>query len=291
MGVISIYQVLKDGRSKKQEMGLYGSAIGLVSPELVHKTNCFRVSNGLERITLQASSYDDMMDWSTVIAQGISMETGGGVLLDKVKKESQSTLDTSALHQEPSIFRDVHNNEGAKSSIVFAKQIKELSSRDNPPAALVKSKSLDSYVSSTPLFEHLNTSRSFDVSEMETFKTLDPVDLSETMQSFANNFFSHAQDAFPNDNVKSNVVVPLQAARVQNLPCESIDSSNHSEYNIPWLEIDEATSAGSVALSDEEVVDKYLDLNASDTHLNAQDYAKILRYNESAERLKIEGSV
>eukprot|EP00956_Cyclotella_meneghiniana_P016177 scaffold25433_cov20-Cyclotella_meneghiniana.AAC.1 len=220
------------------------------------------------------------------------MENGGGILLDKVKRE-ESALDSSTTKEEPSIFRKVHNDAGVKSSIVFAKQIKEeLSNEDNVPAALVKSKSLDSYVSSAPQFEQLNTSRSVDASEMETFKTLDPVDLSETMQSFANNFFSHAQDMFPNDNAKPNLVMPLQALRVQNLPHESIDSSNHSEYDIPWLEIDEATSsaAGSVALSDEEVVDKYLDLNASD-HLNARDFTKLLRYNESAERLKIEGSV
>ena len=100
-------------------MGLYGSAVGLVSPELVHKNDCFRVSNGLERITLQASSHDDMMDWSTVIAQGISMENGGGILLDKVKREESA----SVTQQEPSIFRKVHNDAGVKSSIVFAKQI------------------------------------------------------------------------------------------------------------------------------------------------------------------------
>jgi hypothetical protein len=280
-GVLTIYHFVKDGKSEKHQMGLYGAAVGLIAPDLVSgQKHCFRVVNGIESLTLQTSSYDDMMDWSTAIVHGISMENGGGLLLNKAKKESPSTMNQDL---ETSIVRGVGDNDGdVKTSIVFSKQLHETDA-DKPPV-ITRSKSLDSF--NQPAFGNrntLNVSRSTDATEMNTtFKTLDPADLSETMQNFANNFFINTHNELPEINKD---VLPLQALRVQDASDsdESIGSTGSEYFNldVPWLEIDKASSAtGSVAMSDEDVVEKYLDLDASTTHLNTQDFATLLRYNE-----------
>ena len=279
-GILTVYAILKDGKSKKHEMSLYGSAVCLVAAEVVSgMKHCFRVVNGIEDIVLQASSYEDMMDWSTAIVHSISMENGGGVLLEKAKNNEANTIPIQQF-QETSIFRGVGDSDGGiKSSIVFAKQIHKTTVV--PP--ITKSKSLDS-MAPIPLFEKfdtLNTSRSTDLTELNTtFKTINPTDLSETMQDFANNFFK----SFPEGTCKADNVLPLQALRVNDLSCDSIESTGSSCLDTPWLEIDKASSAtGSVAMSDEEVIDKYLDLNANNTHLNAHDFSTLLRYNECIE--------
>ncbi|KAL3780733.1 hypothetical protein HJC23_001015 [Cyclotella cryptica] len=268
-GVMSIYIVLKDGKSKKQVFGLYGSAVGLVAPESVSgNKNCFRVVNGIEKITLQAASYDDMMDWSTIIVHGISMENGGGILLGKAKKETANVPVDNC--QQPSISCGFeHNDDRGVKSIVFAKP----KAKHSP----IKSKSIDSS-ECPPNFETLNASRSTDMTEINTtFRSLDPVDLSETMEDFANNFFMTTI----NDRCSKNApksALPLQALRVQDLSYESIESSGSVHLDEAWYEIDKASNTGSVAMSDEEVIDKYDDVNAYG-HINSDDFAKLLQCN------------
>ena len=260
-------------------MGLYGSAIGLIAAESMSgMKHCFCVVNGIEDIVLQASSYDDMMDWSTAIVHSISMNNGGGVLLQKAKSET-NTIPTQQCQERP-IFCGIDDDEGCiKSSIIFAKQLRKTTVI--PP--ITQSKSLDSSAP-TALFEKLdtlNTSRSTDFTELNTiFKTLDPTDVSDTMQDFANNFFK----SFPEGSCKADFVLPLQAPRAQDLSCDSIDSTGTFCLDTPWLEIDKASSAAeSAAMSDEEIIDKYFDLNANNAHLNAHDFSTLLRYNECIE--------
>lgn len=67
-------------------ISLRGSAIALVDPRDVrHTRNCFRLMNGLETTILQASSHNEMMNWATSVVHGISIESGGGFLLDHGK--------------------------------------------------------------------------------------------------------------------------------------------------------------------------------------------------------------
>jgi hypothetical protein len=279
---LTCYTNLKDGKSKKHEIGLYGSGVGLVMPELTSGIkNCFRVVNGLEEITFQAASQEDMMDWSTTIVHGISMENGGGLLLDKAKKEYIPNSTAGQCHQS-SVFHGTRSSyDGIKSSIIFSKQLEE-APQEEPPI-VTKSKSLDSMVS-MPLTDKLGLKQSHSSDEINhlTFKTLDPVDLSDTMQSFASNFFIDTQKTFPTRNHKASL--PVQAQRVQDLSYDSIESicqstTDGSEcLDIPWLELDKASSVA--ALSDDEIVDEHLDLNASDTHLDAQGFKTLLKYNE-----------
>lgn len=268
-GLMSIYTVLKDGKSKKQVIGLYGSAVGLVAPELVSgNKNCFRVVNGIEEITVQAASYDDMMDWSTIIVHGISMENGGGILLDKAKKETATVQVENC--EKPTIFRGFDDNDdGGVRSIVFAKPKAE--------PATTKRKSLN-LSKRLPKTETLNSSLSTDMTEINTtFRSLDPIELSETMEEFASNFFTTTHDTFAKNALTT--VLPLQALRVQDLSYESIESSGSEHLDEVWLEIDKGSSAtGSLAMSDEEVLDKYRDLNTN-CHLNSEDFAKLLQYN------------
>jgi hypothetical protein len=288
-GVLTIYTILKDGKSKRKEVGLYGAAIGLVSPELIGgMKHCFRVVNGIEEMTLQTTSHDDTMDWATSITQGISMENGGGLLLDKAKKDAAPS--PSLACNQPSSFPSLNSNDDVASSIVFAKQVQD----DVKVPTIAKSKSLDSIVQvPMPLLKNnvtVKPSRSCDLTELDaTFKTLDPVDLSETMLDFANNFFTNAQEAKLVSQPKAEL--PLQALRGRNLSRESIESDSSGYLDMPWLEIDKASSAESVAMSDEELVDKYLDLDASDTHLNVQDFKALLRYNEEGQKQSVDTDV
>jgi len=49
---------------------LRGSAVSLIDPKDGRKRRCFRLMSGLESITLQASSQNDMMDWATMLVHG-----------------------------------------------------------------------------------------------------------------------------------------------------------------------------------------------------------------------------
>ena len=75
-GVITLFTIKRDGKSKKRSFGLYGSAIGIA--KCAGSKHCFRVLDGIEPIILQAESSSSMMDWATSIAHSISMENGGG---------------------------------------------------------------------------------------------------------------------------------------------------------------------------------------------------------------------
>ena len=58
-GVLTLFSVKRDGKSKKRAFGLYGSAIGLVESNTVNGSkHCFRVLDGTESIILQAQSHD-----------------------------------------------------------------------------------------------------------------------------------------------------------------------------------------------------------------------------------------
>jgi len=274
-GSISIYSILKDGKSKKLELPLYGSAVGLVSEMISGKKNCFRVIHGIEEVNLQALSYEDMMDWCKVIAHGISMENGGGLLLDKAKN---STSISTRQHQDFSIIREVPIRDNVlefKSSIVFSKQLEEAVTEEDKIQASMKNTRPDfSHQSqSFETVDSLNNARSTDSPEINSmFKTHNLVGLSETIQDFSCNFFTHA---------KKSVDTRIEALELENLSHGSSESTEGSKcLALPWLEIDKALSTtGSVALSDEDIIEKHLDLNAN-SHLSAKDFASLLRYNE-----------
>lgn len=131
-GVMTLFVVIKTGKSKKRQFGLYGSAIGLVD------SSCFRVLDGVESITLQADSQEMQMEWSTAIAHSISMENGGGIIMEKEKlamARDGRGLDSFGFPlpgigppvDASSIFRRAFKAEDATTtSIVFAKPIQDL---------------------------------------------------------------------------------------------------------------------------------------------------------------------
>jgi hypothetical protein len=79
-GKLSLYVVKRQGKSTKSILKLTGASVGLAD------NNCFNVYSGLQIVKLQAVCREEAIDWATKIAHGISMENGGGVLLDKEKK-------------------------------------------------------------------------------------------------------------------------------------------------------------------------------------------------------------
>jgi hypothetical protein len=128
-GVMTLFTVKRDGKSTKRQFGLYGSAIGIVDSNLVNGSkNCFRVLDGVESIILQSESQESQMQWSTSIAHSISMENGGGILLDKEKRTGLDSFGFPMPGCAPvpsTIFRGFDNDEG-NTSIVFAKPVQEL---------------------------------------------------------------------------------------------------------------------------------------------------------------------
>ena len=168
-GVLTLFTPSKDGNSTKRAIGLYGSAIGLVDSLTNGNKHCFRVLDGMnEPAILQADSLDSQMDWATTIALSISMESGGGVLLENEKRSQESN--GCPVNGKPSpqpIFRDFD------SSFVFAKSLEERSGHD---------------IRLDPITEKIDVSNQFDITN-NIFESLNPVDLSSAMEDYARKFF------------------------------------------------------------------------------------------------------
>ena len=88
-GKLSLYVVKRQGKSTKSILQLRGASISL------SEDNCFRVNSELKVVKLQAVSSEEALDWATSIAQSISMQNGGGLLLDKEKilRQTNDTIE------------------------------------------------------------------------------------------------------------------------------------------------------------------------------------------------------
>lgn len=283
-GALTLLAVLKkDGKSKKKVIGLYGSAIGLLSPDLVSgNKHCLRIVNGIDEFTLQASSNEDMMEWATAIAHGISMENGGGLLLEKAKKEwpHEETVMGNFEYptQEQSIFRSVDEESGVR-SFVFSKSIMPEEGDADGIDDSFSSICLRPSKFNMPA-ESLNISHATEVTEADSFfRSLDPADLSATMEEFASSFFVTCKEALPFQTLRTDVAIPSM--------CEFIES--YDEEDLPWLGIDREHSAtGSDVMSDLDVFEKYSDFDGG--HIGQGDFARLLRLTNSSGNMN-EGKV
>ena len=216
--------------------------------------HCVRVLDGVEYVVLQAESQTSQMEWSIAIAHSISVENGGGVLLDKAKMGvtgyGGAGLDSAGF---PSIYgcvdppsSDFHatNPEDLATSIVFAKPCKL-----NPISEISQSHS-----------RKLNTSHVTEatrgVSSGNITCLTNNVELSPPLEHFASNVF----DAHKNAH-SSKKSFPMQAL-----------SSEH-----PWYMIDRASSESSAS----EIFDKVSNFDEN-TQLNACDYSKLVQLTEAA---------
>jgi hypothetical protein len=95
-GTLTLYAVVKKQRQGREKLVLRmrGASVSL-------ENNCFTVYSGLKVVQLQAVSGDDALGWATNICQSISMENGGGLLLDKEKQEEASPVYKSSLQVNP----------------------------------------------------------------------------------------------------------------------------------------------------------------------------------------------
>ncbi len=93
-GKLSLYAVKRQGKSTKSILQLRGASISL------SEDNCFRVNSELKVVKLQAVSSEEALDWATSIAQSISMQNGGGLLLDKEKilRQTNDTIKAREQH-------------------------------------------------------------------------------------------------------------------------------------------------------------------------------------------------
>ena len=128
--------------------------------------HCFRVLDGMnEPAILQADSLDSQMDWATTIAISISMESGGGVLLENEKRSQESNgFPVNGTPSPQPIFRDF------ESSFVFAKSLEERSGQD---------------IRLDPITEKIDQ---LDITN-NSFESLHPVDVSSAMEEYARKFF------------------------------------------------------------------------------------------------------
>jgi hypothetical protein len=226
---MSVFCVKTDGKSKKRSFGLYGSAIGLVdSNDIDGSKYCFRVLDGIEYVILQAESQTRQMEWSIAIAHSISMENGGGILLDKQKMERACdefgvdnagfpNIDGSDVPPPPPSTRT--NDEGFATSIVFAKPVHEAGPAKGSTGRLTN-----------PISRKLNI----------THESHENVDISLHMERFASNIFD-ANKQFP--------VQPLRSDATQ-----------------PWHMIDRASSESSASEIFDKVsdLDESTQLNAGE---------------------------
>ena len=262
-GMMTLFAVKRDGKSKVRAFALYGSAIGLVESNLVTgNKHCFRVLDGIETIVLQASSHDCMMEWSTSLAHSISMENGGGILLDKEKRalaQDGFGLDSAGFPIQSnattsSVFRGVENEDVTK-SIIFANPIKELClgpesgevTRLEPITEKMDPVKLNT-THATEATDEVNT----------TFNSLDPADISHSMEDFARNFFV-IQEA------------PMSRMTTNGLPIQTL----RTEATQPWLTIDRVSSTSSGS----EIFDKASDFDES-VHINPEDFQKLLHFTK-----------
>ena len=206
-----MFTVNRDGKSKKRAFGLFGSNISLVDVD--GSKHCFRVLDGIESIVLQAQSHEDMMEWAVRIAHSISMENGGGLILDKEKTwyelQSQSMPIITSFDDQEAV-------DGAAKSIIFSKPINEPCLRP----------------------EHLEP-----ITELNfaTHGSLDPAEMSHSMEEFANHFFV----ANETTSVRLKNKVPVQSLRNKDMQ--------------QWLTIDRVSSASS----GEEILERLSDCEGS----------------------------
>ena len=208
--------------------------------------HCFRVLDGVEYVVLQAESQTSQMEWSIAIAHSISVENGGGILLDKAKMGFDSAGFPSIYGCVDPPSSDFHatNPEDLATSIVFAKPCKL-----NPISEISQSHS-----------RKLNTIHFIEatrgVFSGNITSLANKVELSPPMEQFASNVF----DAHKNAH-SSKKSFPVQAL-----------SSEH-----PWHMIDRASSESSAS----EIFDKVSNFDEN-TQLNACDYSKLVQLTEAA---------
>ena len=240
-GVMTLFTVKRDGKSTKRQFGLYGSAIGIVDSNLVNGSkNCFRVLDGVESIILQSESQESQMQWSTSIAHSISMENGGGILLDKEKRTGLDSFGFPMPGCAPvpsTIFRGFNNDEG-NTSIVFAKPVQEL--RLGP-------------------MESCELTRMEPINERRYIGKMDTTDVSEATEKVGN--ISVFDDLRKKPSNSSKKTIPVQALR--------------SENSHPWLMIDRASSASSAS----EIFDKVSEFDET-TQLNSDDFTKLVNFTK-----------
>lgn len=246
-GVLTLFSVKRDGKSTKRAFSMYGSYVALVDSSAVsgHK-HCFRVLDGTEAIVLQCESQSSVMEWATAIAHSISMENGGGLLLEKEQRalaEDAFDLDNERFppaQKTPAAVKDADDS-GTRNCIVFSKPIK--GAILDPKAN--KTKKLEPITEKSQLHTSLATEDTDEVNT--TFNSLDPLDVSHSMEQFANLFF-----------------VP----RRNDLPVQSLRAEAD-----PWAKIDRVSSCSSGS----EVFEKASDIDAS-THLNHEDFTRLAEF-------------
>ena len=257
--MLTLFTIKRDGKSTKHSFGLYGSAVGLVDSNLVNGSkDCFRVLDGFESIILKADSADARMEWATSIAHSISLENGGGILLDKEKMalEQDVEFDSSGFPingTAPPIFRGVENDEPV-TSIIFSKPIKEIKLDPAESGEVIRLEPIQE-----PPRSKLNITNETEVTEEvdTTFNSLHPVDLSRSIEDFASQFF-----VMPNYKPMGNSLeLPVQSLR--------------DEASKEWLTIDQlsSTSGGSEI----EIFEKISDFDEEE-HINSTDFNTLLQF-------------
>jgi len=119
------YSEPSNSSSNGTVISLRGSAIALVDPRDVHHTrNCFRLMKGLETTILQASSHDEMMNWATSVVHAISIESGGGFLLDhgKIHDEKLSLASRPEATSEDLSSSPLYPTQATRPTRVLPKQ-------------------------------------------------------------------------------------------------------------------------------------------------------------------------
>ena len=114
-GVLTFYSIKRDGKSCKKVVHLLGSAIGLVdSGDVNGRRGCFKVLvNGIESIYLQADCLDSQLSWAVALCQSISLQNGGGLILDRERKMTThvAEAETSMINLDELPIQSLRNEQ------------------------------------------------------------------------------------------------------------------------------------------------------------------------------------
>ena len=144
------------------------------------ESNCFVVYSGLKFATLQGVSREDALDWCTNICHSISMENGGGLLLDKRKEEA-------ALHEQ-----GANRHYSTADELYSSVQVVTTS----------KSNAIETTLDVT---QSTQVTEETDSNCGTAFNSLDPEEVSKKMEEFALNFLRPSRPRGDTDtNLQSN---------------------------------------------------------------------------------------
>lgn len=261
-GSLNTFSLQRDGQSRKRVINLFGAAVALVV--LNGGRRNFRVVSGLESVELCAQSNEEVMDWATKVAYTISLENGGGLLLEREKRTALPT--SNLIGAKPLVSTAVAKSRGLPLEVSSKCPDRKSSIFRSCVESPIISKSIKSdqelQETCVDLFEVIEqkTSRAAEITHanVNTLTSLNPAE-PQVMESFTDQFF-----------------VPGTQSKV--FPAQSLNRAVEWPTFDEWS-VEERASDASL-LSSEYITNKYTNLDES-PHPSKHDWVRLIQFAKS----------